>query len=238
MNPQLKKGTSGAMRFRGIFRSGAGAGAFFASILVWGIGVGCFAAAMNNFFSDICQIDSYERGWLEFFREMPGLALVFILALLHRVSDWKIMRLGTLISMAGAALLLIPSGKIFITAFIMIWSMGEHLVMPVRSSIAMQIAKPAHAGQSLGFLTGIMNFGTVAGSLIVALIFFGGTMWLNWSEKALFNFLWILIAALMIASAASTFSPDAPNVPSKRPRMCFRRKFGKFYALELIYGAR
>lgn len=221
-----------------VFRPDAGAGAFFFSILLWGIGVGCFAAALNNYLSDIYHMDSIDRGWLEFFRELPGLALVFLLAVLHKVSDWKIMRLGTMISMAGAALLLIPADKIAVVAFIMIWSMGEHLVMPIRSAVAMQVAKPGYAGQSLGFLTSVMNFGAVAGSLLVATIFYAGTVWLGKSEAYLFNALWILIALLMIASTVSTFSKSVPHGASKRPRLYFNRKFSKFYALELFYGAR
>lgn len=225
-------------KIRDVFKPGAGAGAFFTSIFVWGIAVGCFAAAMNNFLADIYRMDSVERGWLEFFRELPGLALVFLLALLHKVSDWKILRLGTLVSMAGAALLLVPADKIFVTAFIMIWSMGEHLVMPIRSSVAMQVAKEGNAGQSLGFLTGMMNFGSVAGSLIVALLFFIGTQLLHLDEKRLFQVLWIFIAFLMLVSTVSTFSKNAPNAPSRRPRLFFDAKFSKFYALELFYGAR
>ena len=225
-------------KIRGIFKKDSGAGAFFLSIFVWGIAVGCFSAAMNNFLADVYRMDSVERGWLEFFRELPGLLLVFVLALLYKVSDWKIMRIGILISMAGAALLLVPADKIFVTAFIMIWSMGEHLVMPVRSSIAMQVAKAEHAGQSLGFLTGMMNFGSVAGSLIVAALFFVGVKLLAQSEKTLFHVLWIFIALLMLISIVSTFSKNAPNEPSKRPRLFLDRKFSKFYALELFYGAR
>ncbi|MBR4885257.1 MAG: MFS transporter, partial [Lentisphaeria bacterium] len=63
------------------FKPDSGAGAFFFSILLWGIGIGSFAAALNNYLSDIYHMDSMERGWLEFFRELPGLALVLILAL-------------------------------------------------------------------------------------------------------------------------------------------------------------
>ena len=221
-----------------IFRSSSGAYAFFLSIFVWGIGVGCFMAVMNNFLSDIYHLNSVERGWLEFFREMPGLALVFLLALLHRTSDWKVMRLGTLISMIGAGLLLIPSDKVFVTAIIMLWSTGEHLVMPVRSSIAMQIAKEGHAGQSLGYLTSIMNFGTVAGSILVALLFYAGTVWFEQKGDILYQAVWILIVILMLISFISSFTKDAPQVPSKRPRLYFNKKFNKFYALELFYGAR
>ena len=226
------------MKITDIFKPQSGAGAFFFSILLWGIGIGCFAAAMNNYLANIYHMDSVERGWLEFFRELPGLALMFILALLHKVSDWKIMRLGTMVSMAGAALLLIPADKIAVTAMIMIWSLGEHLVMPVRSVIAMQVARTGCAGQSLGLLTSVMNLGTVTGSLLVALIFYLGTVHFAQSEAVLFNVLWCVIILLMIASTVSTFTRYAPSIPSQRPRLYFHRKFSKFYALELFYGAR
>lgn len=221
-----------------IFRPRSGAGAFFFSILLWGIGVGCFMAAMNNFLADIQQMNSVERGWLEFFRELPGMLLVVILACLHKVSDWKVMRIGTLISLAGASLLLLPANKLWVTVFIMIWSMGEHLVMPVRSAIVMQVAQKEHVGQALGLLTAAMNFGTVAGSLLVAGIFYCGIHFFGKSETVLFNVLWGFIGLLMLISIISTFSPDAPNAPSKRPRLYFNRKFSKFYILELFYGAR
>lgn len=221
-----------------IFRPRSGAGAFFLSIILWGVGIGCFAAAMNNFLSQIHHMNSVDRGWLEFFRELPGLALVFILACMHRVSDWKVMRIGTLISLAGAALLLIPADKMYVTFFIMIWSMGEHLVMPVRSAIVMQVAAEGRAGQGLGLLTAAMNFGTVAGSLIVAAIFFCGSHFFGLADAVLFNILWVFIGVLMLISIISTFSPDAPAKPSRRPRLYFNRKFSKFYALELFYGAR
>ena len=226
------------LKIKDSFKPDSGAGAFFFSILLWGIGIGSFAAALNNYLSDIYHMNSMERGWLEFFRELPGLALVLLLALLHKVSDWKVIRIGTMISMAGAALLLIPANQIAVTAFIMIWSMGEHLVMPSRAAVAMQVAKPGCAGQSLGFLTSVMNFGHVAGSLLVAGIFFFGTRYFERSEAFLFNVLWGVIIVLMLASTISTFTKDAPNAPSKRPRLYFNRKFNKFYALELFYGAR
>lgn len=221
-----------------IFRSGSAAGAFFLSISVWGIGVGCVAASMNNFLSEICGMDEVDRGWLEFFRELPGIAVVFVLALLHRMSDWKIMRLGTFISMIGVTLLMIPADKIFITGVIMLWSMGEHLVMPVRSTIAMQVAEKDRAGESLGFLTSAMNLGSVLGSILVMGIFFAGSKYFNLSKPVLFNGVWVLVFVLLFISVVSTFSPNAPNLPSKRPRLYFNRKFSKFYALELFYGAR
>jgi predicted MFS family arabinose efflux permease len=100
------------------------------------------------------------------------------------------------------------------------------------------VAREGRAGQALGCLTGVMNFGTVAGSLLVACIFYCGTRWSGLSNAALFNCVWGIIIFLMTISVICTFAPDAPNVPSKRPRLYFNWKFRKFYALELFYGAR
>ena len=226
------------MQFSSIFKERSGAGAFFLSILVWGVGTGCFAATINNFLSEMYAMDSVDRGLLEFFREFPGLILVLLFALLHRVSDWRIMRIGTLISMVGAGLLLVPSNKFFVTGFIMIWSLGEHLIMPARQVIAMQVAKPGCEGRSLGFLTSAMNFGTVAGSIAVACVFFVGSRWGGLSQRRLFDVVWGSVAVLMVISVISTFSPNAPDTVAKRPKLYFHRKFCKFYALELFYGAR
>ena len=224
---------------KSILRHQAGAAAFFYSILIWGIGVGCFAAAMNNFLSSQYHMNSLERGWLEFFREFPGLALVFILAALHRVSNWRVMRIGTKITMIAALLLLVPGNKIWVTAVIMLWSTGEHLVMPVRYAIAMHVAKPEHAGRSLGLLTAIMNFGSVAGSMIVALIFLAGTLLFQQAEARLFKVVWGAAFLLMAASVVRTYTKHAPHTPAKRPRLHWNlRRYFRFYGLELFYGAR
>ncbi|MBO7655248.1 MAG: MFS transporter, partial [Kiritimatiellae bacterium] len=222
------------------FRPRSGALEFFTSILIWGIGTGCFMAAMNNYLSEICRMNSLERGWLEFFRELPGLSLVFILALLHRVSDWKVMRIGTMISMAGAAFLLVPANKIFVTGFIMIYSLGEHLVMPVRQSIALSIAKTGKSGESLGIVTSAINTGTVAGSLLVAAVFFFGIRWLRQTDqRLLYDVVWCMIVLFLAVSVALGATVKEPGVASRpRPTFYFRRKYLKFYGLELFYGAR
>ena len=41
------------LKIKDSFKPDSGAGAFFFSILLWGIGIGSFAAALNNYLSDI-----------------------------------------------------------------------------------------------------------------------------------------------------------------------------------------
>ena len=157
--------------FRDVCRPGSGAGAFFASILVWGVGMGCFGAVFNNFLVETYDISGLQRGVLEFLRETPGVMLVAILAALHRFSDWKVLRVGTACSLLAALLLAVPVPFAGVVAIIVAWALGEHLVMPVRQSIALSIAKEGRSGESLGIVTGAISAGTVAGSLAVAAVF-------------------------------------------------------------------
>lgn len=224
---------------RTFFRPASGAAAFFTSIAVWGVGVGCFAAALNNFLADVYSTTEFQRGIIEFFRELPGFLLIFMLAALHRVSDWRILRLGTACSMVAAAGLLLPADKIFVTLLITFFSAGEHLVMPVRQSLAMQVAAPGREGTSLGLMMSVMNAGTILGSLLVAAVFWGGESFFHIADHViLFRVVWGMIIFLLAASVLSTFTKRIPRKPTKRPSLYFRKKFNKFYILELFYGAR
>ncbi|NLB68714.1 MAG: MFS transporter [Lentisphaerae bacterium] len=221
------------------YRPRAGALPFLTSTIVWGIGIGCFAASLNNFLVDVYDLNQFQRGMLEFFREMPGLMLVFLLALFHRTSDWRVFRIGILISMVGVTLLVIPVNFHIVTLLIMIWSTGEHLTMPVRNSISMHVAKEGRAGVSLGFTSSAFNAGHVLGNLLVAAIFMVSMRFLGLTNRvAIYNIVWILIAILMAASLITTLTKRIEHVSVKRPRLLFKKKFSLYYGLELFYGAR
>ena len=226
--------------YQAVCRPGTGAGAFFASILVWGIGIGCFGAAFNNFLVETYNINGFDRGVLEFLRETPGVLLVALFAVLGRFSDWKVLRIGTACSLVAAVLLLIPVRWAWAVAFIVVWALGEHLVMPVRQSLALSIARDGRSGESLGIVTGAINAGTVAGSVLVAAIFFLGVhVWTDASRRVLYNATWILVALLLAASLAVAGSVKEPGTAKRaRPSFYFRRKYTTFYILELFYGAR
>ena len=221
------------------FPPGKAAGAFFLSVALWGVAFGCFQSVVNNYLTDIHSFTGLERGWLEFFREMPGLLLVVMLALLHRAGNWKVMKVGALIACIGVAALMIPANKVWVILFIMIWSAGEHLMMPVRQALTMEIAAPGKGGVALGLVSGTINVGTVAGSLIVAGIFFAAVNLLGVTNKLLvYDAVWLVIALLAGASLGAMLIPKNADSPARRPRLYFNKKYNVFYALELFYGAR
>ncbi len=226
--------------FAGYFKPDSEAKEFFRCILFWGIAFGCFQAVMNNYLADEVGMSPFQRGTLEFFREMPGLLLVFLIALMHRFSEWKIFKIGTLVSLLGVAGLLVTASPFLslVIFLIVLWSTGEHIIMPVRSTIAMNIASEGNVGRSLGFVTGATNAGTVLGSLIAAGIFLAGVRLFNASGTGLYHIVWGIIALLLAAALFSVWRVKADSALTRRPRLYFHRKYNKFYALELFYGAR
>ena len=218
----------------------SGAVTFFTGILVWGVGMGCFNAVFHNFTVDFYHIGGIQRGLLEFMRETPGVLLVAVLALLSRFSDWRVLRIGTLISVAAVLLMLIPAPWALAVGFITFWSLGEHTVMPVRQSLALMLAKDGKGGESLGFMTSMMNTGTVAGSLIVAAVFYAGTKLMDGVPlRALYDTVFVLVAVLLLASVVFSMRKAEPGARmTRRPKFYFHRKYSTFYALELFYGAR
>ena len=50
---------------------------------MWGVGIGCFGAAFNNFLVETYDINGFDCGVLEFLRETPSVLLVAIFAALQ-----------------------------------------------------------------------------------------------------------------------------------------------------------
>lgn len=222
-----------------VCKEGVGAGLFFPSIFVWGVGVGCFAATLNNFMVEIHNVSGTGRGILEFFRETPGVLLIFILAMLHKLSNWNVLRLGAAFSLLAAGLLLIPTKFMGAVIFVTIFSLGEHIVMPVRQVIAISIARPGKEGESQGMVTSAISAGTVVGSLIVAGVFYALPQYFGVEElRIMFNTVWCIIIGLLIVSVCLTLMGQVDDIKGKRPNLYFNKKYWRFYTLELFYGAR
>ncbi len=224
-----------------IFHSGRGARNFFAGVLLFGIAVGCFTGVFNNYLVEIHNYAGSQRGLLEFFREMPGLVLVFLLALMHRFTEWRILRIATLIAMLGSiGLLFSGSSSFLVICMVVLWSVGEHLMMPVRNSIALHIAKPNKQGSSLGIFSSIGYAGQVFGGLVVVAVFFLiKTLFPDASRIVSYNAIWVIMMGLMFLCFLCSFPKGGVGDEIvKRPRLYFHRKYNKFYILELFYGAR
>jgi MFS family permease len=224
----------------GIYRPDAKIGRFLSVLILSGVSMGLYRGIQDNFLAEIVRIDAFERGIVEFFRELPGLLVVFFLAWMYRFTENRIFKIGVALMLGGiTGLLLAGPGKIIVIALMVLYSTGEHIIMPVRSSISLDLAKKDKGGASLGITSALGHGGNIAGFLVVtgAFLLFPRLGFAG-EQLVRFKIIYAASAGLMLAAvlAALAMSEAGPKV--KRRRFYFARKFFKFYILEVFYGAR
>ena len=222
-------------RFEKVFRSESGWKAFFLSIVTFGLAYGLYKGVLDNYLAEIVAMGEFDRGVTEFFRELPGLALIFVLAILYQFSAEKIYKIGAVIMLAGMGMqALIPPSRVLATMAIFVYSLGEHIQLGMRSTLSLEYSREGHGGAALGLQNSTYQIGTLAGYLAVIAVFFFlpgslGTYKMIFAVSAVI----ILLGAFGCLKMSGNSLPDQ----SKR-RFYFHKKYTKYYMLEIFYGAR
>ena len=209
--------------------------AFIISVITFGLSYGLYKAIIDNYLAEIVSMTQFDRGVSEFFRELPGFLLVFVLALLYELSAERIFQAGALIMLAGMVMQsVIPPQRLLVTIAIFIYSLGEHMQFGMRSTIALEYSEPGRGGAALGAQNSAYQFGTLAGYIVVAITFF----FLN-SKINLYRPVFIASSLIvMLGFAASMRMSGKSKYDNNISRFYFRKKYMKFYMLEIFYGAR
>ncbi|MDR2028595.1 MAG: MFS transporter [Treponema sp.] len=224
----------------GIYRADAKVARFLLVMVLSGISYGLYRGIQDNYLAEIVRITAFERGIVEFFRETPGLLVVLILAWMYRFSESRIFKIGVGIMAAGiAGLLLSGSGKFIVVLFMVVFSTGEHIIMPVKSTISLDLAAGGKGGASLGITSAINNVGNIAGFVVVTALFFVfSRLGFGRTDVVRFKAVFAIAAALLLGAFLISLALRESTIKGPRRRFYFARKFFKYYMLEVFYGAR
>ena len=233
---------------RKIYRQDAKIGGFIAALILSGIAIGLYKGVQDNFLAEVVRIDAFGRGITEFFRELPGLFLILFLAWMYRFSENKIFKIGMAFMIAALAILafagFLPeeffpgiTGKITIVFLMVLYSIGEHIIMPVRSSISLDLAQEGKGGISLGITGALGHGGNIIGFLLVTAVFVIFSR-MGFAKLSQFRIIFIAAAVLMAFALMVASAMRDSGQRNERPRFYFAKKFRKFYMLEVFYGAR
>jgi len=236
---EIKK-SKGFSFIKNIYRSDVKIGRFLWVLAFAGISHGLYRGIQDNYLAELVHISAFERGIVEFFRELPGLLVVLFLAMMYRFSQSKILKISTAIMVAGlAGLLLSSTAKIPVVLFMVIYSAGEHIIMPVRSTLSLEFAQSNKGGASLGITGSIGQIGNIVGLVIVTGLFYAFSHFGFLPTDILpFRIVFGLSAALMIGSFLVAIAIKETSALGKRKRFYFDKKFRKYYMLEVFYGSR
>ena len=207
---------------------------FFLSLLTAGISYGIYKGVIDNYLAEVVAIGELDRGVVEFFRELPGLVLVVILAVLYTFSAEKLYQLGAVIMLLGMGMLSVVSPtKILVTLAICIHSLGEHIQLGMKSTISLEYSRPGCGGQALGYQSAVSQIGTLVGYgvIIVSFLFLG--------DRKPFRVFFLISALVLAVSMFTSFGLTSQSqTDAAKRRFYFRRKYAKYYMLEVFYGAR
>lgn len=221
-------------RLNAVFKPESRFRLFFLSLLTAGISYGIYKGVIDNYLAEVVAIGELDRGVVEFFRELPGLVLVVILAVLYTFSAEKLYQLGAVIMLLGMGMLSVVSPtKILVTLAICIHSLGEHIQLGMKSTISLEYSRPGCGGQALGYQSAVSQIGTLAGYgvIIVSFLFLG--------DRKPFRVFFLISALVLAVSMFTSFGLTSQSqTDAAKRRFYFRRKYTKYYMLEVFYGAR
>ena len=223
------------MKLKSIYREGSSFRPFLISIVCMGLAYGLYKGIQDNYLAEVVSMGEFERGVAEFFRELPGLLLVFILAALYMFSAESIFKIGAVIMVIGMGMLaLVKPTVVLATLGICIFSLGEHIQLGMKNAMSLEYAKPKMGGQALGIQNSANQAGTLVGFLIVLLVFS-----IIASNVENFKLFFLISAGIMVIGTVCSFRIKGKTAqdPSKT-RFYFNKKYTKYYFLEVFYGAR
>lgn len=210
---------------------------YIVAIVLIALGVGFSESVFSNYFKDAYDITAEQRGFIEIPRELPGVISIFIIASLARLGDLRITMISQFTSFIGILILGFTTPEFYVmTFFVFVYSLGQHVYLPLVDSIAMSITTSENLGTALGKFKGI----TTASSLVAAIVVFFGFRTGIFSFEGEIKWIFIL-AALLFLLASITLNllyvkaKEQNRVPEK-PKLLVKKKYKYYYILAVMNG--
>jgi predicted MFS family arabinose efflux permease len=204
---------------------------FATTSLTVGVGYSIYDSIFNNYINSKFPLSGFQRSFLEFPRELPGFLVLLVSALLSFLCSRRLSAVSMLLNAVGAFLIGFASRDYtMMVVWIFVFSMGQHLFMPLASTIGMELAHEGQTGRRLGQMNAIRNLAGIIGSFVVLL----GFRYLGFTFQHAYG---IAILAFIL-SAVLMFLMKPDQTRSARLFLKLKKEYSLYYALVIISGAR
>ena len=196
-----------------------------------GIASGINSTIFNNFLSDVYKLSAEARGIVELPRELPGVFIMVVLGLLAFLGDVRMAMVGLLAASLGMlGLGLFSPTFSFMLVWMMMFSLGTHMVMPITPSIGMDLSRKENFGARLGRYSAYNLTATIVGYAVVWL----GFKYLGLSYRGAF----VTASVFYVFAAFSMGFMKSKKPESRKIRFVFKKKYTLYYMLCVVNGAR
>ena len=194
------------------------------------VGLQAWTTLFNNFAVEVARLDGDGIGAIQSIREIPGflaLLAIFIIRFIpeHRLSALSILLLGLGIAATGW----FPSFTgLALTTLVM--SFGFHYYETTNMSLTLQYFDKTTSPWVFGKLRSI----SAASSIVVGVFIFFIASVLDFTR------MYLIIGGLIAAVGLWGFTrrPTSADIVPQRKRMIFRKRYGLYYFLTFMAGAR
>ena len=196
-----------------------------------GVALGINSTVFNNFLSDVYKLSAQARGIVEIPRELPGVFIMVVLGLLAFLGDMRMATIGfSAASLGMLGLGLFSPTYASMLLWLMMFSLGTHMVMPITPVIGMELSKKENYGARLGRYSAYNLSATIGGYVIV---------WVGFKYFGLTYHIAFVIASIFFIFAAISMSIIKSKKPElKKVRFVFKKKYTLYYILCIVNGAR
>lgn len=201
------------------------------------ISLGFSHSIISNFLKDAYDVTAFQRGIIEFPRELPGILTIVVLSALSFLHDIRVAIVAQILSFIGvmALGLLTPSFSIMLV-FLFIHSMGMHVFKPLSDSIAMSLVDDENLGRRMGQFKGIYTMFTMLAALIIFVGFrsniFDFTSKIKWPFILSGGLSLLAIVFLLYLYKIS----HIPSTPKEKMKYIYRKEYKLYYMLVILFG--
>jgi MFS family permease len=204
----------------------------------------CLGFAMNahntivtNYFNDVLGFSEPQFGYITAIREVGGFVLIFLSALLYRVSLQRVTAGALIVLAIGYTLFGTSNSFATVIPWVLITSFGFHMVLQTQASLAMSLTTQERSGYILGRMGAFTQGGTLAAYVMIFLLF-------HFASTPPYNLTFIILGIVAFLGALAIWrfphlhEGELRAVAPKREPIVFKRDYRYYYLLNMFDGAR
>ena len=200
------------------------------SVFLARLGQGLLRGVSTNFFVDVLGLSGKQVLWLAGIREIPGLSLMFIAALIMHLPLSRRAAVALLLMGLGYGLYATVHSYTALLAVAIFGSIGFHNWMPLQSTLGLALTKKEHSGRILGSLSSMGSLASIVGMGVTALL----------ATTFPLRSFYILGGATMAVGGllVSRIPTHVGEREKAQPRLTLKRRYWVYYVLTFFEGSR
>lgn len=202
----------------------------------FGLAVNAQNAIVTNFFEDLLHLKGPQFGYITSIREVGGFLLIFLTAVLYKVTLQRVTAGALALLGIGFALYGFANSFLSVIPWVIVASVGMHMVLQTQYSLGMSLTTESKSGSVLGRIQAVGQAGIVAGLVLMFVIFHFHLL----SYKTTF----IVLGAAAAVGAIAIFrfphlhEGQVRKTAPKREPLVLKRDYRYYYTLNILDGAR